>query len=157
MNILNQKIASTEREEVIEVLNSITLLLKLEYIAVEDKAEVIDLIINAVYWLARGALEDCISACSYIIKLKKDLVKLEHISKLCIALSNIRKMLNEDNKTIDIKTIKIKSSAAFLAKCINDNISELNRTIPEEIKEWKNISIDDNEFLEIRNQWNMID
>ena len=157
LNILNQKIASTEREEVIEVLNSITLLLKLEYIAVEDKAEVIDLIINAVYWLARGALEDCISACSYIIKLKKDLVKLEHISKLCIALSNIRKMLNEDNKTIDIKTIKIKSSAAFLAKCINDYLSELNRTIPEEIKEWKNISIDDNEFLEIRNQWNMID
>ena len=156
LNLLNQKLASAQRDEVVEVLNSITLLLKLECITLEDKSELIDLIINAVYWLARGDLEDCISACSYVIILKKDLINIEQITKLCIALTNIRKMLNEEEKTVDIKTIKIKSSAAFLAKCINDFLIDLNMPVPEEIEKWKNIAFDENEFVEIRNQWEEI-
>ena len=131
-------------------------MLKLECITLEDKSELIDLIINAVYWLARGDLEDCISACSYVIILKKDLINIEQITKLCIALTNIRKMLNEEEKTVDIKTIKIKSSAAFLAKCINDFLIDLNMPVPEEIEKWKNIAFDENEFVEIRNQWEEI-
>ena len=72
---------------------------------------------------------------------------------LCTGLSNIRKTLINYEGPIDVQMIRNKSAAAGLAHEIHNYFIEINEKEPEEIENWKNIAFDENEFVEIRNQW----
>ena len=119
----------------------------------EKKISLVSLISDAIFWQSKGDLEDCMRAYTSIIKLKKDLVTKEELIMLCTGLSNIRKTLINYEGPIDVQMIKNKSAAAGLAHEIHNYFIKINEKEPEEIENWKNIAFDENEFVEIRNQW----
>ena len=153
--LLKEKLASSERNDVVEVLNSINFLIELDssLLSEEKKKQFVDLIIDAIFWQSEGDLEDCIKSLTYIMKLKKELITEVQINNLCSALKNIRKSLCDADEVISVHKVKIKSAAAGLAHTISIFMKNEGKSIPDEIIEWKNIVSDENEFVEIRNQW----
>lgn len=154
-HLFKEKIASSDRTDVVEVLNSIYFLLNINstVFSNEKKKNLANLISDAIFWQSKGDLEDCMRAYTSIIKLKKELVTKEELIMLCTGLSNIRKTLINYEGPIDVQMIKNKSAAAGLAHEIHNYFIEINEKEPEEIENWKNIAFDENEFVEIQNQW----
>lgn len=154
-SLFKEKIASSERTDVIEVLNSIHFLLNIDssIYTHEKKKNLVNLIAEAIFWQTKGDLEDCMRAYKSIIKVEKDLITKEQLLMLCKGLSNIRITITNLESHINIQTINIKSAAAGLAHEIHNYFINNNMEIPEEIEKWKNIAFDENEFIEIRNQW----
>lgn len=151
----NEQLASSERNDVVEVLNAINFLLNqdLDIFSNNKKSELIDLIIEAVFWQSKGDLEDCLQACKYIIKLDNTIINDKQIYKLCTALKNIRKTLEESENIIDVRYVEIKAEAVGLAYMINTYLQEKHCKIPSEINEWKKIANNEDEFVLIQNQW----
>ena len=154
-SLFKEKIASSERTDVIEVLNSIHFLLNIDssIYTHEKKKNLVNLIAEAIFWQTKGDLEDCMRAYKSIIKVEKDLITKEQLLMLCKGLSNIRITITNLESHINIQTINIKSAAAGLAHEIHNYFINNNMEMPEEIEKWKNIAFDENEFIEIRNQW----
>lgn len=155
VELFNEMIASSERNDVVEVLNAINFLLKQKTNIYPNnkKSKLIDLIIESVFWQSKGDMEDCLRACKYIIKLDNTLINDKQIYKLCTALKNIRKSFENSENKIDVQYIEIKTEAVGLAYMINSYLIEKHLEIPPEISIWKSISDNEDEFVKIKNQW----
>lgn len=155
IEIFIEMIASPERNDVVEVLNAINFLVQLnsDIYSNEKKSKLINLIVDAVLWQSKGDLEDCLRACKYIIKLDKNLINDKQIYNLCNGLKNIRKLFENNERKIDVQYIEIKAEAVGLAYMINSYLKERHLEIPLDINIWKSISVNEDEFVRIKNQW----
>lgn len=157
IEVFSEMITSTERNDVVEVLNAINYLLqqKSSIISNNKKSKLIDLIIDSIFWQSKGDLEDCLQACKYIIKLNSAFITEKQILKLISSLKNIRNLLENTENKVDVKYIEIKIEAVGLANTINSYLKSKHQKIPSEINEWKIIATNEDEFVRIRNQWNI--
>ena len=153
--VLKLKLASYDNNEVIDALNAILSLIELknEYFSEKYKHRLVDLIIESIMWQCRADLTNCLNEAKLIVVNNSELITKDNIYLFCKSLGNIRKTLINSEDIDQTTKTKIKSAAAGLASAIHDLCVINNIKLDPEIIEWKNISQNEDEFSEIRNQW----
>lgn len=152
---LKNNLSSYNQNDVIDALNAINHLFDVSnsIFSKTKKIKIWKLLVESILWKSTGDLYNCLRACNGIIQYKDSLVSSEDIDSLIFGIKNLRSYIAEtDSIDINEKT-KIKSMCSSLAFSIKSYCEKRKIKINDEINEWENIAKDENEFVDVRNQW----
>lgn len=144
-------LSSLEREIVVDSLNAIHDIFEncLHIFTKKDKTELCNTVADAIFWKSQGNLEDCIHLYTFLINTVDDTIYKNSLHKVLNTLHSYR---TSESNDFDKDTI-IRKKCVGLAYAIYSYQKKNKLPIFSEVLEWKEIALDEEEFVDIRNQW----
>lgn len=155
---IENQIISSNYEYVADALNSIYRLLDINIEKSENKfiSKLIDLEIQMVLWRKSIGLSGSMNSIGLIIEKYPAYVNETHLNKILLGLENLIYETNVfNNKKIynDYQKLEIRQDAARLSFKLFNLYSDRGQEIPSTLNAWKSICQSEEEFSDIKLQW----
>ncbi|MCH1911868.1 hypothetical protein L9Z17_08160 [Leptospira noguchii] len=155
---IENQVISSNYEYVADALNSIYRLLDINIENSENKfiSKLIDLEVQMVLWRKTIGLSSSMNSIGLIIEKYPDYVNETHLNKILLGLENLIHETNVfNNREIynDYQKLEIRQDAARLSFKLFNLYSDRGQEIPSTLNSWKSICQSDEEFSEIKLQW----
>ncbi|EMG10172.1 hypothetical protein LEP1GSC151_0453 [Leptospira interrogans serovar Grippotyphosa str. LT2186] len=155
---IENQIISSNYEYVADALHSIYRLLDINVENSENifSSKLIDLEAQMVFWRSPIGLSGSINSIGLIIEKYADYVNEAHLNKILLGLENLTYETNVFNNSEiyhDYQKLEIRRDAARLSFKLFNLYLDRGYEIPPALNSWKNICQSDEEFSEIKLQW----
>ncbi|MDO6384150.1 anti-phage defense-associated sirtuin Dsr2 [Leptospira santarosai] len=155
---IENQVISSNYEYVADALNSIYRLLDINIENSENKfiSKLIDLEVQMVLWRKSIGLSGSMNSIGLIIEKYPDYVNETHLNKILLGLENLIHETNVfNNREIynDYQKLEIRQDAARLSFKLFNLYSDRGQEIPSTLNSWKSICQSEEEFSEIKLQW----
>ena len=154
---IERQMLSYDKEIISDAIDSLGILLNIG--TENEKSKLVNLLHDVSIQIMCRNKYNLISFINLIMKVfnnNKDLLDVYILKNIRLGIENILEETNIDVKDtaeeVDVKLLT-RQGGAYLSVYLYNYYNEKNRKIHPSILKWKKVSLDENEFLEIRNIW----
>lgn len=157
---LDEMMISEFHSRLIDALNS-TIIISEDIVQMKNEwfiNELLETICQPIKWRVKGVSEHCIDAVLSFIRYKKNInldVPIKTLLSILRTLYRTTKMENLNQLSIDEKLI-YRKKAIKVASILFNYFESRNNEVPSIVTDWQRISLDNNEFSDVSNQWTIV-
>ena len=157
--LMGDSLNSNNADEAIDALNAIWFIFcnrNLEY-SDTDLKKLLEFLGQVVRCRKRIGLEDFLAYSSWLINNHSSLMSREFVCSIVKSLNSLTEdtSYDGDTETFNFKEkLAIRQNAAYLAFNLSMFFKAAHENVPESVKKWEEVCRSENEFAEVRNQWN---